>query len=152
MNKLPATITAIQQSGTILLVDTEVGGHVFSALLIESINRPEWLEVGNLVDLVFKETEVSLAKNLQGQISTRNRMKCIVTKVDKGELLSMITLQFNGFTIASAITTRAVNSLQLNIGDEVDALIKANEVSLMRKKSVVNEKRAPEGFISVFSE
>ena len=138
MNKLPATITAIQQSGTILLVDAEVSGQVFSALLIESINRPEWLEVGKLVDLVFKETEVSLAKNLEGQISTRNRMNCTVLKINRGELLSMITLQFNGFTIASAITTRAVNSLQLKVGDEIDALVKANEVSLMRKKSVVN--------------
>lgn len=132
MNKLPATITAILQSGTILLVDAEAGGQGFSALLIESISRPEWLEVGKAVDLVFKETEVSLAKNLQGQISMRNRMKCNVLKVDKGELLSMITLQFNSFTVVSAITTRAVNSLQLEIGDEVDALVKANEVSLMK--------------------
>jgi molybdate transport system regulatory protein len=134
MNKLPATITAIQQSGTILLVDAEVGGQVFSALLIESIQRPEWLEVGKAVDLVFKETEVSLAKNLEGQISTRNRMKCTVQKINKGELLSMITLQFNACTIASAITTRAVNALQLKIGDEVDALVKANEVSLMKSQ------------------
>ena len=132
MNKLPATITAIQQSGTILLVDAEVEGQGFSALLIESVNRPEWLEVGKAVDLVFKETEVSLAKELQGQISMRNRMKCRVQKVDKGELLSMITLQFNNFTLVSAITTRSVNSLQLEIGDEVDALVKANEVSLMK--------------------
>jgi molybdate transport system regulatory protein len=138
MNKLPATITSIQQSGTILLVDTEAGGIHFSALLIESITRPEWLEVGKAVDLVFKETEVSLAKNLEGQISTRNRMKCTVQKINKGELLSMITLQFNACTIASAITTRAVNALQLKVGDEVDALVKANEVSLMRKESVVN--------------
>jgi molybdate transport system regulatory protein len=89
--------------------------------------------VGKAVDLVFKETEVSLAKNLQGQISFRNRMKCQVLKVDRGELLSMITLQFKGFTIVSAITTRSVNSLQLEPGDEVDALVKANEVSLMKK-------------------
>jgi molybdate transport system regulatory protein len=132
MNKLPAIITAIQQSGTILLVDAEVDGQGFSALLIESINRAEWLEVGKAVDLVFKETEVSLAKELQGKISMRNRMKCKVLKVDKGELLSMITLQFNNFTLVSAITTRSVNSLQLELGDEVDALVKANEVSLMK--------------------
>ncbi len=132
MNKLPAIITAIQQSGTILLVDAEVDGQGFSALLIESINRPEWLDVGKAVVLVFKETEVSLAKELQGKISMRNRMKCKVLKVDKGEILSMITLQFNHFTIVSAITTRSVNSLQLEIGDEVDALVKANEVSLMK--------------------
>jgi len=132
MNKLPAIITAIQQSGTILLVDAEVDGQGFSALLIESITRPEWLEVGKAVDLVFKETEVSLAKELQGKISMRNRMKCKVLKVDKGELLSMITLQFNNFTIVSAITTRSVNSLKIERGDEVDALVKANEVSLMK--------------------
>lgn len=132
MNKLPAIITSIQQSGTILLVDAETGGQGFSALLIESISCPEWLETGNAVELVFKETEVSLAKNLQGQISMRNRMKCTVVKVDKGELLSMITLKFKSFTIVSAITTRSVNSLQLEIGDEVDALVKANEVSLMK--------------------
>jgi len=88
--------------------------------------------VGKLVDLVFKETEVSLAKNLEGLISTRNHMNCKVLKVDKGELLSVIALQFSAFTISSAITTRAVNSLQLNIGDEVDALVKANEISLMK--------------------
>jgi molybdate transport system regulatory protein len=132
MNRIPATITAIQQSGTILLVDAEAGRQGFSALLIESIHRPAWLEVGKAVDLVFKETEVSLAKNLQGQISMRNRMKCAVMKIDKGELLSMITLQFNSFTVVSAITTRSVNSLQLKIGDKVEALVKANEVSLMK--------------------
>lgn len=138
MNRLPATITAIQQSGTILLVDAEAGGQGFSALLIESIHRPEWLEVGKAVDLVFKETEVSVAKILQGQISMRNRMKCAVMKIDKGELLSMITLQFKSFTVVPSITTRSVNALQLKIGDDVDALVKANEVSLMRKELVVN--------------
>jgi molybdate transport system regulatory protein len=124
MNKLPATITAIQQSGTILLVDAEVEG-------------PEWLETGKEVNLVFKETEVSLAKELQGKISMRNRMKCVVLKVDKGELLSVITLQFRNFTIASAITTRSVDNLQIEIGDEVEALVKANEVSLMKKLKLV---------------
>jgi molybdate transport system regulatory protein len=138
MNKLPTTITAIQQSGTILLVDAEVDGQGFSALLIESVTRPEWLEVGKAIDLVFKETEVSLAKELQGKISMRNRMKCVVLKVDKGELLSLITLQFKNFTIASAITTRSVLSLQIEIGDEVEALVKANEVSLMKKEEKVN--------------
>jgi molybdopterin-binding protein len=133
MNKLPAIIISIQQSGTILLVDAEVEGQGFSALLIESVSRPEWLETGKAIELVFKETEVSLAKNLQGQISMRNRMKCTVLKIDKGELLSMITLQFKSFTVVSAITTRSVNSLQLVTGDEVDALVKANEVSLMMK-------------------
>jgi molybdate transport system regulatory protein len=134
MNKLPGTVTNIQQSGAILLVDVEVEQQMFSAMLIESVQQPEWLVVGHGVDVVFKETEVSLAKNLSGQISMRNRMKCTVAAIERGDLLSKIKLNFRSFTVASAITTRAVDSLKLEIGEEVEALVKANEVSLMKRK------------------
>jgi molybdate transport system regulatory protein len=133
MNKLSGIILKIQQSGAILLVDVDVDGHGFSAMLIESATQPEWLQTGNLIDLIFKETEVSLAKNLSGIISMRNRMKCMVQQIERGELLSKVSLQFQKYTITSAITTRSVDSLNLRIGDEVEALVKANEVSLMRK-------------------
>lgn len=133
MNKLSGTISKIQQSGAILLVDVDVDGHGFSAMLIESATQPEWLKTGNTIELIFKETEVSLAKNLLGMISMRNRMKCTVQGIERGELLSKVSLKFLKYTITSAITTRSVDSLHLAIGDEVEALVKANEVSLMRK-------------------
>lgn len=136
MNKLSGVITQIQQSGAILLVDVDVDGHGFSALLIESVIQPEWLLTGNSVDLVFKETEVSLAKNLYGLISMRNRMNCKVLQVERGGLLSKISLQFQEYVVTSAITTRSIDSLQLNVGDEVDALVKSNEVSLMKKQAM----------------
>jgi molybdopterin-binding protein len=60
-------------------------------------------------------------------------MKCIVQQIERGELLSKVSLQFQKYTITSAITTRSVDSLNLKIGDEVEALVKANEVSLMKK-------------------
>jgi len=134
MNKLPGIITKIQQSGAILLVDVEVEQQVFSALLIESVQQPEWLVIGNSVDVVFKETEVSLAKNLSGQISMRNRMKCAVAAIERGDLLSKVKLNFRNYSVTSAITTRAVDSLNLALGEEVEALVKANEVSLMEKR------------------
>lgn len=134
MNILTGIITQIQQSGAILLVDVDVDGQNFSALLIESAARPEWLEKSNTIDLVFKETEVSLAKDLSGLISLRNRMQCQVLQVERGELLSKITMQFQKHTITSAITTRAVDSLQIVVGDLVEAMVKSNEVSLMKKQ------------------
>jgi molybdate transport system regulatory protein len=133
MNILTGKITKIQQSGAILLVDVDVDGQGFSALLIESATPPNWLEESNTIDLVFKETEVSLAKNLSGLISLRNRMLCQVVKVERGELLSKISLQFQQHSITSAITTRAVDSLQIAVGDSIEAMVKANEVSLMKK-------------------
>jgi len=132
MNKLSGKISRIQQSGAILLVDVDVDGQGFSAMLIESAIQPEWLQTGNTIDLVFKETEVSLAKNLSGMISMRNRMKCTVEQIERGELLSKVSLKFQNYTITSAITTRSVDSFKLAIGDEVEALVKANEVSLMK--------------------
>ncbi|MBV5348216.1 TOBE domain-containing protein [bacterium] len=134
MNRLTGTISKIQQSGAILLVDVDVDGHSFSAMLIESATQPEWLKTGNTIDLIFKETEVSLAKNLSGMISMRNRMKCTVLEIERGELLSKVSLQFLKHPITSAITTRSVNSLDLKIGDDIEALVKANEVSLMKKQ------------------
>jgi len=133
MNKLTGTISQIQQSGAILLVDVDVDGHGFSAMLIESATQPEWMQTGNTINLIFKETEVSLAKNLSGMISMRNRMKCLIQQIERGELLSKVSLQFQKYVITSAITTRSVNSLDLKIGDEVEALVKANEISLMKK-------------------
>ncbi len=91
------------------------------------------METGSSIDLVFKETEVSLARNLSGMISMRNRMKCTVQHIERGALLSKVSLNFRKYTITSAITTRSVDSLQLAIGDDVEALVKANEVSLMKK-------------------
>jgi molybdate transport system regulatory protein len=133
MNKLTGIISKIQQSGAILLIDVDVDGHGFSAMLIESVTQPNWLEAGKTIELVFKETEVSLAKNLSGMISMRNRMKCTVLKIERGELLSKVDLKFKEHTIASAITTRSVDALDLKIGEEVEALVKSNEVSLMKK-------------------
>ena len=132
MNKLSGKISKIQQSGAILLVDVDVDGHSFSAMLIESATQPEWLKTGNIIELVFKETEVSLAKNLSGLISTRNRMKCTIQQIVRGELLSKINLLFQTYTLTSAITTRSLDSLDLKPGDQVEALVKANEVSLMK--------------------
>jgi molybdate transport system regulatory protein len=130
MNKLTGIITQIQQSGAILLVDVDVDGQGFSALLIESTTQPQWLQKGNTINLIFKETEVSLAKGLSGLISMRNRMMCIVQQVERGELLSKITLQFQQHTITSAITSRSADALQIAVGDEIEALVKANEISL----------------------
>ena len=55
MNRITGKISRIQQSGAILLVDVDVDGHCFSAMLIESATHPEWLLEGNSIDLVFKE-------------------------------------------------------------------------------------------------
>lgn len=131
MNKLQGTITAIECNRYMSLADVAVGGEVFSATLLETPETADYLKVGNPVTLLFKETEVALAKNLSGLISLRNRFAVKVQGIERGDILTAIKLDYPGGTLTSIITTRAVERLQLALGDELEALVKANEIALM---------------------
>jgi molybdate transport system regulatory protein len=84
------------------------------------------------VALLFKETEVALAKNLSGLISLRNRIPAIVRSVERGQVLTKVGLNIDGYPLTSVITTKSSHLLQLAVGDEVEGLVKANEMSIMR--------------------
>lgn len=131
MNRLPGVVTAIQSAGRVALADVEVLGGVMSALLIESDSQAAYLKPGARVLVLFQETEVSLAKNLAGIISLRNRLMSRVKQVDKGEVLTRAVLDYRGHEVVAIITTRSAERLRLTAGDEVEALIKANEVTLV---------------------
>jgi molybdate transport system regulatory protein len=130
MNCLHGEIVALTQSGAIVLADVKVDGHRFSAMMIDGGHPTPLMTVGNSVELIFKETEVSLAKDLSGKISLRNRIPCVVKHYDRGEVLTRVELTFQTHTIVSAITTRSFDWLEIATGDAVEALIKANEISL----------------------
>lgn len=131
MNQLNGIVAAIEHNDTMALVDVMVENVNFSAILLETPVTAKYLHIGALVTLLFKETEVSLAKNLQGELSLRNHMTATIVGIEMGEILSAITMNFLHKKLVSVITTRAVKRLQLKVGDTVEALVKANEVALM---------------------
>ncbi len=131
MNRLKGQIVAIDHSSHMSLVDVAVGGDIFTATLLETPESADYLRVGSSVTLLFKETEVSLAKSLSGLISLRNRIAVAIRSIERGDILSAVELDYRGNTLKSVITTRAVERLQLTAGDQVEALIKANEIALM---------------------
>jgi molybdate transport system regulatory protein len=133
MNRIEVTIKQVMNSGGIIMVDMETAGLILTALLIDAPNNPGWLKQGNRIYAVFKETEVSIARDFSGKISLRNKIPCRVKRVERGELMSIIHMTFMDFPIQSAITTRSVDMLDLKINDEVTAMIKANEITLMEK-------------------
>ena len=128
MNRLRGTITAVESAGHVRLVDVNVNGAAFSAILLEATER---LRPGAAVTLAFKETEVSLAKNLSGLISLRNRLPAQVRAVEKGQVLAKVTLDYQGLDVVSIITTRSAERLDLKAGDAVEALVKANEMTIL---------------------
>jgi len=130
MNRLRGQISGIESNGHVSLVDVTVNDNTFACILLEAPDSSPYLAVGNEVDVLFKETEVSLAKNLSGLISLRNRIHGTVRTIRKGEILSEVVLDCGGYPVTSIITSRSIVRLDIKEGDEVEALIKANEVAL----------------------
>ncbi|OIR17867.1 DNA-binding transcriptional regulator ModE [mine drainage metagenome] len=131
MNRLKGQIVAIDSNSHLSLVDVAVGDDVFTATLLETPETADYLKIGSKVTLLFKETEVALAKNLSGLISLRNRIVVTIRSIERGDILSAVRLDYVGNALTSVITARAVDRLQLAVGDQVEALIKANEIALM---------------------
>jgi molybdate transport system regulatory protein len=131
MNRLPGRISAVETAGSIALVEVAVGTRRYTATLVGAGDDINAWQVDQPVTLLFKETEVSLAKNLSGLISMRNRIPAVVTAIERGQLLTKVSLQTDGHTMASVITTKSSFTLQLAVGDEVEGLVKANEMGLV---------------------
>ncbi len=131
MNCLSVTIAAVEVHGSIAIIDTAIGAHRFTATLVGATEEVTSWTAGMPATLLFKETEVSLAKNLAGLISMRNRIPATVRAIERGKLLTKVTLAFGDNLIESVITTRSSHALGLTVGDAVEGLVKANEMTVM---------------------
>lgn len=132
MNSIPAVIQEIACSSGVAMIDMLASNQSLTAILADGRNLPPWITKGATVCAVFNEAELSIAVDLSGKISLRNRLPCIVKDIQGGEIMSLVALQFGPHLIHSAITTRAVQALNLKEGMQVTALIKANEVALFQ--------------------
>ena len=64
------------------------------------------------------------------QISARNQLKGKVKDIKKGPVSTEVVIDVNGSEIVSSITTGSAESLNLNIGDDVVAMVKASNVMI----------------------
>ena len=131
MNTLPGHIAAIEIHGSIAIIDVAVGGNFFTATLLGNAEQLVAWKIGQPARLLFKETEVALAKNLTGQISMRNRMPGTVIALEVGQVLTRVVFEMQGVHINSVITSRSARGLQIALGDAVEGLVKSNEMSVL---------------------
>ena len=131
MNTLKGRIADIQSSDVISLIGVDVDGDILSAVVLEGKKGILNYKKGELVQVIFKETEVGLAKNLSGLISFRNRFPAKIQTIDKGSILTKISLDYKGHRIVAIISTKSAEEMKLKESDAVEWLVKTNEVSLM---------------------
>ncbi len=132
MNVLKGIITGKSVSENLALVDVDVSGVRFTALLIDSIEDESEITVGDRVRVLFKETEVAIASGLSGKISLRNRMDCQLNEIIKGKILTRLLLDYNGNPLEAVVTTRSSEMMGLKQGMELQVLVKATEIILQK--------------------
>lgn len=67
------------------------------------------------------------------EISGRNQLRGRVCEIEWGEVLAQVTVQVGDNLIDAVITRRSAHKLNLKVGDEVMALIKATEVMVVKE-------------------
>ena len=128
MNKLEAVVSKIDSLENLTIVQFDFNGITLSMMSLGLSN----IKVGSKVILNVNASHIAIAKGLEGQISLSNKLDCIIEKLDKGELLSSLSLKIKGIIITSIITTNSVNRMNLKEKDEVSAFIKASELSIQK--------------------
>ena len=130
MNKLEGKIVAINTEGALSLVKVMVQNCAITSIVIDTPEYSNYLIIGNSIQVLFKETEVVLAKAFSGAISIQNKLDCSVLSFEKGKLLCKITLAFQDTKVVSVITRNAFEQLAIEENDTIIAMIKTNEISL----------------------
>lgn len=139
MNRLKGTITNVESTDAISLVDIAVGLDTFSSIVLETPQTSPFITPGREVWLLFKETEVSINIDIGARLSLRNRMKSTVKEVEKGKVLARVVLDYAGNTVESIITSRSVTRLGIAAGNIVEGLVKANEMVIMEGNGGTDE-------------
>ncbi len=134
MNSFKAKVTKIENLDSLNIVQFEFNNlNLLSMMSLELDNLKE----GMTVLLNVKATHIGIAKDLQGQISFSNFIPSEIIKINKGKLLSDITLKSGDTVFTSIITSHSVNRMNLQEKQKVSAVFKASELSI--RKVVEND-------------
>lgn len=131
MNELQGHIAWVETNGNLSLVGIELlPGLFLKSIVIDTPQTTSYLQKGLQVLAVFKETEVVIGVGEQLQISLQNQIPVKISQIEKGKLLSKLSLESDAGNLSSIISTAAVDNLNLQMGDSVFAMVKLNEVML----------------------
>ena len=128
MNKIEATVKDICNLDSLYIVTFEWYG---AEIKMVSLDLDHQLKEGYVVILGVNFTSVAVAKHFSGELSYTNQLDAKVHDVERGELLSVVSLLYETYTLESLLLTDSVDRLKLEAGDDVTMIIKANDIFLL---------------------
>jgi len=125
MNTIIATISTIKNLQNLNIVECVTQNETLTMM---NLDLKESLKEGSRIKLAIKPTNITLAKNLSGELSCENILNAVVTEIDKGKLLCSVTLAYEQHTLEAIITLNAAEKLALKVGESLNLLISASDI------------------------
>jgi molybdopterin-binding protein len=131
MNSFKGHIIKIEVKDQLSIVSIQISDeNKLHAVVVETPETAEYLSINQEIKVLFKETEVIIGKGNDLAVSIQNRISGVVTHIEKGVLLTKVTIKTRIGDIESIISTRAVHELNIKQNDSVVAMVKLNEIML----------------------
>ena len=127
MSKFIAIIKKINSIDNLNIVEFDFHG---TTLKMMSLDLNEDVQIGKKVQLSIKPSNISIAKNLKGEISLSNQIIATIQSLENGQLLTSVILKINETILESIITVDSSKRMNLQIGGNVTILIKASDLSI----------------------
>ena len=97
-------------------------------LFMLALNEASKFALNDEVSLNFKSSDVVLSRLRLETSSLENELKCEVTAVTRGEILSIVSLKCEQLCFEAIISNHALKGLNLEANDELFAYIKSTSI------------------------
>ena len=97
-------------------------------LYMLALNEASKFALNDEVSLNFKSSDVVLSRLRLEASSLENELKCEVTDVTRGEILSIVSLKCEQLCFEAIISDHALKGLNLAVGDQVFAYVKSTSI------------------------
>ena len=131
-NKFIGKVTDVTRGAVngIVKVELSNGQHLTSSITLDAIDDLD-ITVGKEVTAIIKSTSVLIGRG-QLTLSARNKLSGTIIDINRGAVNAIVKVELpSNVVISSSITLEAVDELDLTVGTEVTAVVKASEVLIM---------------------
>ena len=122
---IKAKISAIEENDGVSVFEFNAANLSLKMLSLENLQN---LKIGDEVRLNFKSSDVFVATSPLLNCSVSNEIKVRISDIQKGEITSSLHLNAGEFEFESIITTASLKRLNLSLGDQIYAYVKATSL------------------------
>lgn len=114
-----------------ITLELKSGKQLVSIITLSSVDNLG-LNLNDEVIALIKSSNVLISTDTNLKISARNTLRGKIENINKGDVNSEVTIDVDGDKVVTVLTTSSLENLNLKVGLEVDAIIKASDIMIGR--------------------